>query len=112
MGNLYRRPVRTEQALNEAVVFVKSVPKRAAHTSPAEFMFAVRARLGLSQVELAERLDMAQQQVQRLESGKANAKLGTWRRVFNAMHCDLLLLPKPRRHLGEVRARRVLDGQE
>ncbi len=112
MGTLIRRPIRIVQALNEAILLTKRTPKRAAHATPAEFMFSVRTRLGLSQAELAKRTGMAQQQIQRLESGAVDARLGTWKRVFDAMHCDLLALPKPRRHLGEARARRVLDGRE
>ncbi|MFH2203547.1 MAG: helix-turn-helix transcriptional regulator [Elusimicrobiota bacterium] len=104
------RPVRTLQALNEAAVFMKAAPKRMCRTPPAEFMLAARTKLGLSQTELAERAGMPQQQLQRLESGRINARLNTWRRVFDALHCDLLVLPRPRRHLGETKARRVLEG--
>ena len=109
---LSKAPVRNVQAFNEAVIFTKPTPKRMARATPAEFMRTARTELGLSQMELAERAGMPRQQIQRLESGRIDARVSTWRRVFDAMHCDLLVLPKPRRHLGEARARRVLDGRE
>jgi len=81
-------------------------------TNPGEFLLATRWKLGISQAELAERAGISQQHIQLLESGRTDARLDTWRRVFDAVHCDLLVLPKPQRHLGEAKARRVLDGAE
>ena len=37
-----------------------------------------------------------QAQIDRLEKGRTEARLGTWRRVFAAMFCELLVVPLAR----------------
>ena len=67
-------------------------------------------RLAVSQAEAAHRAGIRQQHWHELESGKKDARLSTWKRAFEGLECDLMLVPKPRRHLGEWRARRMLEG--
>lgn len=98
-------PLPHRQALNEVIVFTKKVPKGAAQ-SPAVFMRALRVALGMPQAVLAERSGLTQPHVAKLESGKHDAQLGTWRAVFDAMYCDLLVLPRPRKRPARRRARR------
>jgi transcriptional regulator with XRE-family HTH domain len=63
--------------------------------TPDGFLRMLRQRLQFTQDELARKAGMPQVQVSRLESA-ADARLSTWRRVFDAMGCDLVVLPIPR----------------
>lgn len=112
MGRYSRLPLPHRQALNEVMVFTKRVPKGAQET-PAAYMRALRVALGMPQAVLAERSGLTQPHVAKLESGKLDAQLGTWRRVFDAMYCDLLVLPRPRKRPGDVLAEiRLLDPEK
>jgi transcriptional regulator with XRE-family HTH domain len=71
-------------------------------------MRALRAELRMSQAALARRAGMTQAQIGRLEKGRADAKLGTWRRVFEAMFCELLVVPLARKRPGDAVAEQRL----
>ena len=110
MGKLHALPLRLRRALNKLTLFARDAPAEAARTAPGQLLWAARVKIGMSQTEAAERAGMAQTHWHALESGKTDARLSTWERAFKALECEVLLLPKPRRHLGEWRARRILEG--
>jgi DNA-binding XRE family transcriptional regulator len=95
------------QALNELIVYSGKAPRRAA-PAPHELLRAYRATLKMSQADLAARAGMSQPQVARLESGEVDAHWGTWTRLFGAMFCELLLVPRPRTRPGDALAARRL----
>lgn len=64
----------------------------------------------MSQAELARRCGLSQSHIARLESGKLDAQWGTWRRVFDSLHCDIALLPLPRKRPSDALAEARLDG--
>ncbi|OIO09258.1 MAG: hypothetical protein AUJ52_06720 [Elusimicrobia bacterium CG1_02_63_36] len=111
MGNLYSLPMRLRRALNKLAVFSRSAPRAAGETELFELLWAARVKVGMSQSEAANRARIPQQYWHDLESGKKDARISTWKRAFQALRCDLLVLPKPRLHLGEWRARRMLEGR-
>jgi transcriptional regulator with XRE-family HTH domain len=64
----------------------------------------------MTQAELAKRTKIAQPYLADIEAGKADVRLGTLRRIFQAMQCDLYARPEPTKRLEEVlrgRARAV-----
>jgi transcriptional regulator with XRE-family HTH domain len=63
-----------------------------------------RSRLNATQQELADKSGMVQTQVSRLERG-FDARVSTWRRLYDAMGFDLFLLPLPRTSLKAIEAR-------
>jgi len=96
---------------NRLSVVVRSIPDEVLAAFPHEILFAARVKAGLSQAEAAVRAGFSQQYWQQLESGKRDASVEIWRRAFDGIECDILLLARPRRHLGEWRARRALEGR-
>lgn len=93
------------------VAAAKSLPPQTRSADPAGLLFAARVKSGMSQREAAERAGLTQQYWHALESGRRDAGISTWRRAFNGLDCDLALVPSPRRHLGEWRARRAMEGK-
>jgi transcriptional regulator with XRE-family HTH domain len=70
----------------------------------------LRSYLRMTQVELAKRAKVAQSHLAAIESGKIDPQVGTLRRIFKAMSCDLSIQPRPARPLEEIlrgRARSV-----
>lgn len=98
------------QALNELMTFSARAPKGAAQT-PQALLRAYRAELRMPQQELARRAGLPQSHVARLETGAVDAQWGTWKRLFDAMACDLLLVPKPRKRPREFLAEARLDDR-
>ena len=108
MGKVTQVPLPQRQAFNEAVVFVSRAPKRA-NLEPAVLLRALRGALRMSQADLARRSGVQQAVVARVESGKGDVRLGTLRKLFDAMFCDLLILPKPRKRPSDAVAERQLE---
>jgi DNA-binding XRE family transcriptional regulator len=97
------------QSLNEWLVFASRPPKKKP-LEPGALQKTLRARLRMSQAELARRCGLSQSHIARLESGKLDAQWGTWRRVFDALYCDVALLPLPRKRPSDALAEARLDG--
>jgi DNA-binding XRE family transcriptional regulator len=107
MGRFTQIPLPHRQALNATLVFTSRAPDKARH-NPAMYMRALRAELRMSQAALARRAGMTQAQIDRLEKGRADARLGTWRRVFEAMFCELLVVPLARKRPSDAVAEQRL----
>lgn len=73
---------------------------------------ATRSALRMSQKQLALRSGLTRVYLTRLEAGSIDAKTGTLRRVFSSLFCDLLILPLPRRRLGDALAERDLEREK
>jgi transcriptional regulator with XRE-family HTH domain len=63
---------------------------------------ALRARLRMTQAQLAARAGLPQSHIARIESGRADVRVATLRRIFQALLCDLVILPRPLRDLDEA----------
>ena len=64
----------------------------------------------MTQAELAQRSHIPQSHLAQIESGKIDPQLGTLKRIFEGLSCDLVTQPLPRKPLSEVlrgRARAV-----
>ncbi|MDX6768971.1 MAG: helix-turn-helix domain-containing protein [Elusimicrobiota bacterium] len=97
------------QALNELMTYSARAPKREGQR-PQDLLRAYRSALRMSQKELARRAGLTQSHVARLESGAVDAQWGTWKRLFDAMACDLLLVPRPRKRPHDLLAEARLDA--
>ncbi len=73
-------------------------------------MRALRSALRMSQSQLARRSGGPRAHIARLESGSFSPRLDTLERLFDAMFCDLVVLPKarvrPREAIARTRAER------
>jgi DNA-binding XRE family transcriptional regulator len=107
MPRLSTGKLAQRQALNELIVYSGRAQKSAGQT-PASLLRALRGLLKMSQADLAERAGLTQPHIARLESGAVDAQWGTWTRLFDAMFCDLLLVPRPRTRPGDALAERRL----
>jgi transcriptional regulator with XRE-family HTH domain len=105
MPRLSRGTVVQLQAINELIRYVARSPEAAAHP-PSFYMRALRGKLRMSQAQLARRSGIDQSQIARIELGKVQPELTTLRRLFDALFCDLLVIPKPRLQLGDALAER------
>ena len=105
MGRRTSVPIRHKRALNQALLYAKSAPDRALIDARA-IVRALRSALRMSQAQLARRSQVPQAHIARLESGAIDPQLSTLSRLFDAMFCELLVLPRPRRWPSDALAER------
>ena len=110
MPRLSRGSVVQLQAINELIRFVERAPNAAGH-SAGFYLRALRGKLRMSQAQLSRRSGVDQGQIARIELGKVEPELKTLRKLFGALFCDLLIIPKPRQHLGDALAARNAEWE-
>ena len=69
---------------------------------PAQYVRALRAYLKMSQADLARLSGISQANIARVEAERKGVRLATIFRLLDAMECDMLVLPLPRRRLGDI----------
>ncbi len=72
----------------------------------------VRMRLGMTQKQLGERVGIPQSHIARIEMGKVDVQISTMKRLFHALHCRTLMIPKPVKEFADIirdRAREVAE---
>jgi transcriptional regulator with XRE-family HTH domain len=97
-------PYRNRRALNE-LLSKRSVPR----LKHGDWLKTLRAALRMTQGQLARRAGLSQQHVALIEAGKIDPKVETLRALFDALFCDLVVLPVPRRRPGDIVAERTAE---
>jgi transcriptional regulator with XRE-family HTH domain len=67
----------------------------------------LRRRLRMSQRTLAKRAKIPQATVSRIESGKTTPSLGTLEKIFNALFCEIVIIPLPIHDLDQLVLKQV-----
>jgi predicted DNA-binding mobile mystery protein A len=70
--------------------------------SPGDWIRILRDSLRMTQTELASRAKITQPHLVGIESGKTDPQISTVKRIFEAMSCDLVLEPRPRKPIKEL----------
>ncbi|MDP3540864.1 MAG: helix-turn-helix transcriptional regulator [Elusimicrobiota bacterium] len=109
MPSLTKVPLVHRVALNELVVRLSRPPKAMTYP-PAVYLRALRASMRMSQRQLARRTGLGQAQICRIERGRIDPGVEAWRRLFDALFCDLLVVPRPRRRPSEALGERLTRG--
>jgi len=84
------------------------LPSQELRLSPAQWVKTLRVSYHISQRRLAELSGITQSQIALIEKGLCEPQLDTLRRVFDALYCDLVVLPAPRWRVGAVLAERKM----
>ena len=87
-------PVTNCKALDRLVAYGKNIPEAADEFSPHAIIRRVRNALRMTQAQLAKRAGMPQSHLAKIESGKVDVQLSTLRRLFRAVYCEIIVLPK------------------
>ena len=78
--------------------------------TPGDWIRILRNRLRMTQAELAKRAHITQPNLAGIESGKVDPQVGTLRRIYQGLWCDLHIEPQLQKPLEEMlrgRARAV-----
>lgn len=101
MGRPTKCFILDRRAVNRLMAFARVIPP-AVKLAPGRQVRALRTYLRLPQAALASLSGIPQETISRLEAGRRSMRLATIRRLFDAMECDTLVLPLPRRRLGDA----------
>jgi DNA-binding XRE family transcriptional regulator len=108
MGKETYIPLPHRQALNKTLLFTQTTPSFL-RQEPHVYLRTLRATLRMSQDILATRSGVAKSHIVLIEAGKANVTLATLRQLFDAMFCDLLIVPKARKKPTQALAEAEAD---
>ena len=68
-----------------------------------QFIKLIRSHLGMSQRALADRSEVPQSMISKVESNKVEPTLSTLRRILDALSCDLVIAPVLRKSIDAIR---------
>jgi transcriptional regulator with XRE-family HTH domain len=110
MGKRTEASIIQRRALNQGLIYASHVPAQVI-ANPAVFVRALRSALHMTQAQLARRSGVTQAHIAQLETGAIDLRIDTVRRLFDAMFCDLMILPRARKRPGDALAERKLEGR-
>jgi transcriptional regulator with XRE-family HTH domain len=96
------------RALNQAFLYCQRAPLHLI-LRPGRYVRTLRSALRMSQSQLSRRSGIPRAHIARIEVGKIDPRLSTLHLLFNAMFCDLLLLPRARRRPHDAICDRRLE---
>ena len=94
-------PIGHRRALNRLLIS-GGAPPAAVRLAPGQWVRTMRVALRMTQAQLARRARVTQPHVALIESGKVDPGVATLRVIFDALFCDLVVLPIPRRRPGDI----------
>lgn len=90
------------RTLSRVGEWAANAPEGAGQYGAHGFIRMTRSRLGMTQAQLAKRCGLTQSHIARIESGKVDMQLSTLGRIFAALHCRLVLAPRPEEALEKI----------
>lgn len=107
MGRRAKLSLVERQALNRLLIYAAHPPPEA-FRSCGRLIRNLRVMLRMTQANLAARSGIPQAQIARIENGRVDPRLSTAAALFEAMFCELVVLPRPRLRPGDAIAERAL----
>jgi transcriptional regulator with XRE-family HTH domain len=74
----------------------------ASNRTPGDWIRILRNRLRMTQTKLAKRAHITQPNLAAIESGKVDPQVGTLRRIYQGLWCDLNIEPRLQKPLEEI----------
>jgi predicted DNA-binding mobile mystery protein A len=95
-------PITRRRLTEKLVSYAREAPKSIEGLSPGDQIRLLRNALRMTQAQLAKRVGLPQSHIAKMESGKVDLNIKTLRRVLDALFCNTLLIPQPRRRLEDI----------
>lgn len=67
-----------------------------------EWIRLLRKYFRMTQSELAQRANIPQSHIVKIEGGKADVQISTLEKIFKAISCELIIRPKPQKPIDEI----------
>jgi transcriptional regulator with XRE-family HTH domain len=106
MPKLSGVPIAHHIALNRLQVS-GALPLAALRLKPGQWVRTLRVALHMTQRQLAGRAGVSQGNLALIEKGRFEPQIATLRRLFDALYCDLIVLPVPRQRVAAILAEKT-----
>ena len=83
--------------------YTQKSPEGLTNLTPGNSIKILRQKLDMTQDQLAKRSGIAQSHIAQIEKGKVDPQWGTLKRIFDALLCNLMVVPKPRYDLDQYK---------
>ena len=87
-------PVSSRMMVDRLVSCGKKLPEATEEFAPHVVIRRIRNALRMTQAQLAKRAGLPQSHLAKIEAGRVDVQLSTLRRIFRAMYCEAVVLPK------------------
>jgi transcriptional regulator with XRE-family HTH domain len=102
-----RLPVSSEHLLDQIVSYGRKAPEGLEALPVHALIRMLRNAVRMTQAQLAARADLPQSHLAVIESGKVDLKLATLRKIFRALHGDLVIVACFRKPPADMVAERI-----
>jgi predicted transcriptional regulator len=102
-----RLPVSSEHLLDQIVSYGRRAPEGLEATPVHALIRMMRNAVRMTQAQLAVRANLPQSHLAVIESGKVDIKLATLRKIFMALHGDLVIVARFRKTPAAMVAERI-----
>lgn len=92
--------------------YAQKAPEGLDRMSPAEAIRILRRKLTMTQAQLARRAGVSQSAIAQLEAGRGDPQWSTLTKIFNALYCNLMVIPKPRENLDKLTDNLMIKAME
>jgi DNA-binding XRE family transcriptional regulator len=107
MPNLSGVTIAQKRALNR-LQCAGVAPPAALRLEAGQWVRTLRVALHMTQRQLADRAGVTQGHVLSIEKGRFEPQLATLRKLFDALYCDLIVLPLPRKCISAIIGEKTL----
>lgn len=107
MPKLSGVPIAHHRALNRLQVS-GALPPAALRLEPGQWVRTLRVALHMTQRQLAQRAGVSQGNLALIEKSRFEPQIATVRKLFDALYCDLIVLPVPRMRVAAILADKTL----
>ena len=97
----------TENTLKRITKYAAKAPEGLETLSYSTLIRMIRDKLFMTQAQLAKRAGVPQSHIAKIEIGKMHPRLDTLEKILKALHCNLLLVPKPVQDLDAIIHERI-----
>ena len=97
----------TGNTLKRITKYAVKAPEGLETLSYSALIRMLRDKLFMTQAQLAKRAGVPQSHIAKIEIGKMHPRLDTLEKILKALHCNLLLVPKPVQDLDEIIHERI-----
>lgn len=102
-------PVSQKMILERATSFARQAPQGLESLPVHVLILFLRNRLHMTQAQLAKRAGLPQSHIAKIEKGRVDPQVGTLQKIFKALFCDWLVLPKPEKELDIIVAEQARE---
>ena len=100
-------PITAEATLKRITKYAANAPEGLESLTCSTLVRMVRDKLFMTQAQLARRTGLPQSHIAKIEKGKMKPRLDTLEKILKALHCNLLLVPKPVQDLDALIHERI-----